>query len=57
MLYDRYAQRGLRTLLLAKRKIPDFEFKQWEERYRDAQNNLQNKEELMAKCQEEIEVK
>jgi hypothetical protein len=41
---------GLRTLMLAARRVDKDEYARWMEDYTRAQNDLQNKEEAMNNC-------
>ena len=41
---DEFSVEGLRTLLLAKRTIPEEEFRKWNELYKRAQNSIENRE-------------
>lgn len=50
-----YADKGLRTLLLAKRRIPRDVFEKWNERYMEASCAIKDRESLMSQQQEDIE--
>jgi len=50
-----YANKGLRTLLLAKRVIPRELFDKWNEKYMQASCLIKDRDAAMAECQEEIE--
>ncbi|KAJ3026976.1 UNVERIFIED_CONTAM: hypothetical protein HDU68_004719 [Siphonaria sp. JEL0065] len=41
---EAFANQGLRTLCLAYKVIPHYEYEAWAEKYRNAQNSLQNRE-------------
>ena len=42
---DEYAREGLRTLILAQKKINEQEYKQWLENFNEALNFVNNREE------------
>ena len=50
-----YASTGLRTLLLAKRTIPQHEYDDWAKEYLEACSSIQNREEKMENSQSNIE--
>ena len=50
-----YANRGFRTLILAEKKLNPSEFKLWQQKYEYARNLKDNRVELIAELQEEIE--
>lgn len=51
---DSFSVEGLRTLLLARRIIPEAEFNSWHEAYKKAESSLENREENLAACYELI---
>lgn len=51
----KYACEGFRTLLLAKKTIPKEAYEEWNKKYQEASCTIQNREEEMLKCQQEIE--
>ncbi|EGR33431.1 phospholipid-translocating p-type flippase family protein, putative, partial [Ichthyophthirius multifiliis] len=53
---NRYANKGLRTLLCAKRKIDIQEYKLWDNQYNKAMNSLDNREQKMEDLQDQIEI-
>lgn len=53
---EEYGKTGLRTLLLADRRIPKHTFDLWNEKYEHACNIIEGREERMEELQAEIEV-
>ena len=49
------ANEGLRTLVIAQRQIDEKEFEEWQERYKQAKADLNNREKAMNRCVEELE--
>ncbi|KAI8829565.1 hypothetical protein BJ741DRAFT_712833 [Chytriomyces cf. hyalinus JEL632] len=52
---EAFANQGLRTLCLAYKIIPNYEYEAWEEQYRDAQNSVHNREKNVDAAAELIE--
>ncbi|XP_053405504.1 phospholipid-transporting ATPase ID-like isoform X2 [Mercenaria mercenaria] len=52
---NEFAQEGLRTLCLAVKDIPDSFYAQWAVKYKEASIAMENREEKMNECYEEIE--
>ncbi|ORM41266.1 Phospholipid-transporting ATPase 10 [Babesia sp. Xinjiang] len=52
---DQYSRDGLRTLVFAKRELSTHEFDSWNAKYVEAQGNILNREESVAKCAALIE--
>jgi magnesium-transporting ATPase (P-type) len=52
---ENLANEGLRTLVIAQRQIDEREFEEWQERYRLAKADLNNREKAMNKCVEDLE--
>ena len=52
---ESYAEKGLRTLLLAEKTITEEEYTNWQERYEDASLATEDREAKMAKVADEIE--
>lgn len=52
----KYAEEGLRTLYLAKKEIDDDTYYSWNERSKKAKLSLQNREEMVAQVDAQIEV-
>lgn len=50
-----YGKIGLRTLVLAKRNVPELIFAEWHKRYLEAASSLENREEKMQDLQDELE--
>ena len=52
---ESYAEKGLRTLLLAEKTITEEEYTNWQERYEDASLATEDREAKMEKVTDEIE--
>ena len=52
---DNFAEEGLRTLFLAKRRIPNIEYRQWNSLFEDALQKVVNRDEEVARVNEIIE--
>lgn len=52
---EKYAEDGLRTLLLAEKTISEEEYEAWEEKYTEATLEITNREGKIAKIEDEIE--
>ena len=52
---ENLANEGLRTLVIAQRQIDEKEFEEWQERYKQAKADLNNREKAMNRCVEELE--
>ena len=52
---DAFAIEGLRTLVLASRKLEQQEFKNWSQKYEQARNLIDGKREKMEDLQDDIE--
>ena len=46
---------GLRTLVISQKQIDENEFEAWQERYKEAKADLNNREKAMARCIEDLE--
>ena len=53
---DAFAEDGLRTLFLAERYINEEEYNEWNAENKGAKLSLANREELVADCDEKIEI-
>lgn len=53
---EQYAEVGLRTLLIAYKYIDEDFYKKWVQKFKAAQTSTVNREQLIGKCGEEIEV-
>ncbi|EDV46871.1 probable phospholipid-transporting ATPase IF [Drosophila erecta] len=51
----KYAQNGLRTMAVARRRLTDEELSHFEELYRNANTQLSNRNELISECYEAVE--
>ena len=49
------ANEGLRTLVIAQKQLNEREFQEWQERYKVAKADLNNRERAMNRCVEELE--
>ena len=54
---DQYAQEGLRTLLLAQKKITENEYRQWNMLFEGAMQSVNNREEEVARVNDMMECK
>ena len=52
---DSFSKEGLRTLMLTKKDLSDYEYNAWLERYEKAERTMINREETMMAVQAEIE--
>ena len=52
---DEFAEQGLRTLFLAKRRIPHIEYHQWHHLFEEALSKVVNRDEEVARVNEMIE--
>ncbi len=46
---------GLRTLVISQKLLENDQFERWQKKYKDAKADLNNREELMQNCIEELE--
>ncbi len=53
---ERYAEVGLRTLLVAYRYVNEDFYAKWVQKFKDAESSTQNREKKIGKAAEEIEV-
>jgi len=53
---EKYAEIGLRTLLISYKYVDENFYKKWLESYKKASASTQNRDQLVATCQEEMEV-
>ena len=51
----RYAEDGLRVLMIGYREISEEDYECWKEQYSKAETTLENREELLSKCVAEVE--
>ena len=49
------ANEGLRTLVIAQKQLDEREFQEWQEKYKVAKADLNNRERAMNRCVEELE--
>lgn len=52
---ENLANEGLRTLVISQKLLDEQEFMQWQERYKEAKADLNNREKAVARCIEELE--
>ena len=52
---DKYADTGLRTLLLAKRIVPEDEYQEWNDKFTQANQLMKGREEAKNECYNMIE--
>jgi magnesium-transporting ATPase (P-type) len=52
---ERYAEVGLRTLLIAYKYVDDLFYDKWVLKFKEAESSTQGRERLIGKCAEEIE--
>lgn len=53
---DKYAEVGLRTLLIAYKEIDELAYEEWAIKFREAETSLEDRDAEISKCAEEIEV-
>lgn len=52
---EKYAEKGLRTLVLCEKKLTKEEYNSWSLKYHEAVTSIENREQKMEACQELIE--
>lgn len=52
---ENLANEGLRTLVIAQKQLDDKDFEAWQEKYRQAKADINNRERAMNRCLEELE--
>lgn len=52
---ENLANEGLRTLVIAQKQLDEKEFEGWQENYRQAKADMNNREKAMNRCLEELE--
>jgi len=52
---EKYAEVGLRTLLIAYKYIDEDFYQQWVEKFKTASSSTVNRDKLIGKCAEEVE--